>query len=68
MKDELSVVGKRLPQWGDFDKVTGAAKFTVDIELPGMLVGKVLASPHPHARIKKIDKSMAEKLPGVARR
>ena len=65
MKEELSVVGKRLPQWGAFDKVTGAAKFTVDIELPGMLVGKVLSSPHPHAKIKKIDKSKAEKLPGV---
>lgn len=65
MEEKLSVVGKRLPQWGAFDKVTGAAKFTVDIELPGMLVGKVLFSPHPHAKIKKIDKSKAEKLPGV---
>src|SRR4030042_3827449 len=65
MKEELSVVGKRLPQWAAFDKVTGAAKYTVDIKLPNMLTGKVLTSPYPHARIKKIDKSKAEKLPGV---
>lgn len=65
MKEELSVVGKRLPRWGAYDIVTGTARYTVDIKLPGMLVGKVLTSPHAHARIKKIDKSRAEKLPGV---
>ena len=65
MSDELSVVGKRVPRWGAYDKVTGTAKYTVDIKLPGMLVGKVLTSPHPHARILRIDKSKAEKLPGV---
>ena len=65
MSDELSVVGKRVPRWGAYDKVTGTAKYTIDIKLPGMLVGKILTSPHPHARILKIDKSKAEKLPGV---
>ncbi len=65
MVQELSVVGKRVPRWGAQDKATGTARYVVDIELPGMLVGKVLASPHPHARIIKIDKSKAEKLPGV---
>ena len=65
MGQELSVVGKRVPRWGAQDKATGTAQYVVDIELPGMLVGKVLASPHPHARIIKIDKSKAEKLPGV---
>jgi xanthine dehydrogenase molybdenum-binding subunit len=65
MVQELSVVGKRVPRWGAQDKTTGTAQYVVDIELPGMLVGKVLASPHPHARIIKIDKSKAEKLPGV---
>jgi len=65
MVDELSVVGKRVPRWGGYEKATGTAKYTVDIKLPGMLVGKVLTSPHPHARIIKIDKSKAEKLPGV---
>jgi xanthine dehydrogenase molybdenum-binding subunit len=65
MVQELSVVGKRVPRWGAHDKATGAAKYVVDIELPGMLVGKVLTSPYPHARIIRIDKSRAEKLPGV---
>jgi xanthine dehydrogenase molybdenum-binding subunit len=65
MKESLSVVGKRVPRWGAHDIATGTAKYVVDIELPGMLVGKVLTSPYPHARIVKIDKSKAEKLPGV---
>ena len=65
MSDELSVVGKRLPRWGASEKATGAARFLADIKLPGMLVGKILFSPHAHARILKIDTSKAEKLPGV---
>jgi xanthine dehydrogenase molybdenum-binding subunit len=65
MKEGLSIVGKRVPRWGAYDKATGTAKYTMDIKLPGMLVGKILTSPHPHARIIRIDKSKAEKLPGV---
>ena len=65
MKEELSVVGKRVPRWAAREKVTGAAEYLADLKLPGMLVGKVLTSPHPHARILKIDKSKAWKLPGV---
>ncbi len=65
MKEELSVVGKRLPRWEAHAKATGTARYTVDIKLPEMLIGRILASPHPHARIRKIDKSKAEKLPGV---
>jgi len=65
MSEELSVVGKRLPRWGASEKATGAAKYLADIKLPGMLVGKTLHSRHAHARILKIDKSKAEKLPGV---
>jgi xanthine dehydrogenase molybdenum-binding subunit len=65
MSEELSIVGKRLPRWGAYDKVTGTAKYTADIKLPGMLVGKILTSPYPHARILNIEKSKAEKLPGV---
>ena len=61
-----SVVGKRVPRWGAAEKATGAAQYIGDIRLPGMLVGKVLTSPHPHARIVKIDKSRAESLTGVA--
>jgi len=63
--EELSVVGKRLPRVDAIEKATGEAKYTVDIKLPGMLYGKVLRSPHPHARILKIDTSKARRLPGV---
>src|ERR1700731_1839040 len=48
------------------DKVTGAARYTFDVSLPGMLHAKVLRSPHPHARIRSIDTGHAEGLPGVA--
>jgi CO/xanthine dehydrogenase Mo-binding subunit len=48
------------------DKVSGAARFTFDVTLPGMLHAKVLRSPHPHARITAIDTRRAEALPGVA--
>ena len=46
-------------------KTTGAGKYTDDLSLPGMLVGKILHSPYPHARIKRIDTSRAETLEGV---
>jgi len=65
MGQELSVVGKRLPRPDAAAKATGIARYTIDIKLPGMLIGKVLRSPYPHAKIIKIDKSKAEKLPGV---
>ena len=48
------------------DKVTGAARYTFDVILPGMLHAKVLRSPHPHARVRSIKTSRAEALPGVA--
>ena len=48
------------------DKVTGAARYTFDLSLPGMLHAKVLRSPHPHARISSIDARPAESLVGVA--
>jgi CO/xanthine dehydrogenase Mo-binding subunit len=47
------------------DKVTGAARYTFDVTLPGMVHAKVLRSPHPHARIVAIDASRAEALPGI---
>lgn len=47
-------------------KATGAAVYSMDLELPGMLHAKVLRSPYPHARLLSIDSSEAEKLPGVA--
>src|SRR2546427_11453086 len=46
-------------------KTTGAGKYTDDLSLPGMLVGKTLHSPYPHAHIKGIDTTRAEKLDGV---
>ncbi|MEE9209680.1 MAG: xanthine dehydrogenase family protein molybdopterin-binding subunit [Kiloniellales bacterium] len=62
---ELKWVGTRPLRPDGVDKVTGRAKFGADLYLPGMLVGKVLRSPHAHARIISIDTSKAEALPGV---
>src|SRR3974390_3661697 len=47
------------------DKGTGRAAFAADTTMPGMIWGKVLRSPHPHARIRSIDTSKAEALAGV---
>ncbi|MGD8741167.1 MAG: xanthine dehydrogenase family protein molybdopterin-binding subunit [Desulfobacterales bacterium] len=63
--DKLSYVGQRIPRKDAPEKVTGRAKYTGDIHLPGMLVGRILRSPHPHARILNIDTSRAEQLNGV---
>ena len=61
----LNVIGKRGPNIDAVERVTGRAKYTGDVDLPGMLVARVLRSPHPHARIARIDPSRAEALPGV---
>src|SRR5690349_20526645 len=58
-------VGTRTVRPDGVDKVTGRARFGADYNLPGQLVGRVLRSPHPHARIVSIDTSRAEALPGV---
>ncbi len=65
MKKGLNIVGTRVPMLDAGLKVKGAAQFTDDLVLPGMLFGKILRSPLPHARILNIDTSRAEKLPGV---
>jgi xanthine dehydrogenase molybdenum-binding subunit len=65
MVEQFSIVGKRLPRPDAVPKATGAAQYAVDIKVPGMLIGKVLRSPYPHAKILKVDKSKAEELPGV---
>ena len=65
MADELSVVGKHLPRVDAVAKVKGEATFVPDMQLPGMLHAKFLRSPHPHARIVKINTKEAESLPGV---
>ncbi len=63
--DSLSVVGKAVPIKDGREKVTGSLKYAVDCQVPGMVYGKILRSPHAHARIMKIDSSRAEALPGV---
>ncbi len=63
--EEYSVVGNNIQNLEALRKVTGNAKFGIDIQLPGALTGKILRSPVPHARIISIDTCRAEKLPGV---
>ena len=62
---EFDVVGTRPVRHDGPDKVMGRARYAADIHLPGTLVGKVLRSPHGHARIKGIDASKALALEGV---
>ena len=62
---QSSLIGTRPVRPDGVSKVTGTAKFGNDYDLPGTLAGKVLRSPHPHARIKSIDTSKAEALKGV---
>ena len=63
--DDFSIVGKRYPRIDAQDKVRGRTPYLDDLKFPGMLYGKVLRSPYPHARILRIDTSRAEKLLGV---
>src|SRR6266567_2338057 len=62
---EFSIIGKRVALVDSAGKTTGQGKYADDFTLPGMLIGKILHSPYPHARIKKIDTSAAEALEGV---
>lgn len=62
---DLHVVGTRPVRPDGVPKVTGQARYGADYELPGMLWGRILRSPHAHARIKSIDTSRAQALPGV---
>ena len=61
----LKTVGHSTARIDAQERVTGKAQYTLDVQLPGMLYAKVLRSPHPHARVKKIDISKAAALPGV---
>jgi CO/xanthine dehydrogenase Mo-binding subunit len=61
----LQAVGKRLPRVDARERVTGGAVYPADLKLPGMVHGKMLRSPHAHARIRRIDTTRAEALPGV---
>src|SRR5438874_7927549 len=62
---DFSIIGKPVAMVDAAEKTTGAGKYTDDLSLPGMLIGKILHSPHPHARIKRIDTSRAQKLNDV---
>ena len=62
---DYAIIGKPVPKKDAWIKVTGEAKYADDLFLAGMLHGKLLRSPHPHAKISHIDTSRAEKLAGV---
>jgi len=62
--DPAELIGSRPVRPDGVPKVTGMAQYGADYALPGMLWGKVLRSPHAHARIKSIDTSRARALPG----
>ncbi len=62
---DLTVIGKPTKRWDGKAKVTGAARYTADIRLPGMLYGKMVNASAPHAKVLSIDTSAAERYPGV---
>lgn len=64
-RGNYTIIGKPIPRVDGVIKAKGEALYTPDIALPGMLYGKMLRSPHPHARIMSIDTSKAAKIRGV---
>jgi len=62
---DFSIIGRPIAMIDAAGKTSGAGKYTDDLTVPGMLIGKILHSPHPHARIKCIDATRAEQLDGV---
>jgi len=63
---EYNVIGKRgVRRIDGYEKASGFGEYTMDVQLPGMLFLRVLACPYPHAKIKRMDTSKAEALPGV---
>jgi xanthine dehydrogenase YagR molybdenum-binding subunit len=63
--DKRTFIGKRISRIDGSQKVSGRAKYSMDINRPGMLFGKIVRSPHAHAKVKSIDTSAAERMPGV---
>src|SRR5436190_159472 len=63
--DRFSIVGEPLPKVDAYGKVTGRTLYADDLMLPRMVYGRLLRSPHPHARILAVDASRALELPGV---
>ena len=66
MTDYVSPVGTTMPRLETREKITGAALYTDDMTLPGMLHGAILSSPYAHARIVSYDISAAAALPRAA--
>ena len=64
--EKRRVIGKRLSRLDGVMKASGRAKYSYDIQQPGMLFGAILTCPHAHARLSDVDTSAAEKTPGVA--
>src|SRR6266481_8897927 len=62
---DFSIIGKPIALIDSAGKTTGQGKYTDDLSVPGMLIGKILHSPYPHARIKHIDSRRALALDGV---
>src|SRR3954467_2614655 len=63
--DKHALLNRRLTRVDGHVKVSGAAEYTHDKRLPGMLYGRVLRSPHAHARVLSVDASAARRIPGV---
>ncbi|HEY6419717.1 MAG TPA: xanthine dehydrogenase family protein molybdopterin-binding subunit [Candidatus Binataceae bacterium] len=63
--ERFALVGQPTPRVDGALKATGAARYTYDVQLPGMLYGAILRSPIPHARVRSVDLSAAERLAGV---
>ena len=65
MTTNYAIVGKSVPRKGLVEKLTGEARYTADMKLPGLLYGRIVRSPHPHADVLAVDTSAAASLPGV---
>src|SRR5215471_18285663 len=63
--EQRAYIGKSISRVDGPDKVSGRAKYTYDVHPDGMLYGKVVRCPYAHARVKSIDTSAAESMPGV---
>jgi 4-hydroxybenzoyl-CoA reductase subunit alpha len=64
-KPELAVVGRSQPRLDGFDKLSGRSEFTDDVHLPGMLQARIVRSHVAHGRVRHVDTSAAERVPGV---
>ena len=62
---ETEVIGKPMPRVDAYERVSGSALYPSDTSLPDMLYGAILRCPHPHAKVKSVETSDAEKMPGI---